>query len=129
MNKVTGLSLFFCLLFIFSEAQVLVRGPYLQMGTSTSMNIRWRTDVGSISRVRYGISAVALNNSVEDLAIKTEHELKIPGLSPNTQYWYSIEAFVAGADISEFNALDASGGKALATKGQRNVFDRFYCIF
>ncbi|MFT3949275.1 MAG: enoyl-CoA hydratase-related protein [Agriterribacter sp.] len=34
------------------------------------------------------------------------------------------KAFVAGADISEFTALDASGGKALAQKGQESVFDK-----
>lgn len=34
------------------------------------------------------------------------------------------KAFVAGADISEFSALDASGGEALAEKGQREVFNK-----
>ena len=34
------------------------------------------------------------------------------------------KAFVAGADISEFAALDAAGGKAMAEKGQKEVFDR-----
>jgi enoyl-CoA hydratase len=34
------------------------------------------------------------------------------------------KAFVAGADISEFIALDGKGGKALAQKGQDNVFDK-----
>jgi enoyl-CoA hydratase len=34
------------------------------------------------------------------------------------------KAFVAGADISEFLALDAAGGKALAQKGQDNVFTK-----
>lgn len=34
------------------------------------------------------------------------------------------KAFVAGADISEFTALDAAGGAALAKKGQDLVFDK-----
>lgn len=34
------------------------------------------------------------------------------------------KAFVAGADISEFTSLDASGGAALARKGQQDVFDK-----
>lgn len=34
------------------------------------------------------------------------------------------KAFVAGADISEFSTLDASGGEALAEKGQREVFNK-----
>jgi enoyl-CoA hydratase len=34
------------------------------------------------------------------------------------------KAFVAGADISEFSALNSQGGAALAEKGQKNVFDK-----
>lgn len=34
------------------------------------------------------------------------------------------KAFVAGADISEFTTLDGKGGKALAQKGQENVFNK-----
>jgi enoyl-CoA hydratase len=34
------------------------------------------------------------------------------------------KAFVAGADISEFTTLDSKGGKALARKGQENVFNK-----
>lgn len=34
------------------------------------------------------------------------------------------KAFVAGADISEFLTLDASGGEALALKGQAMVFNK-----
>jgi enoyl-CoA hydratase len=34
------------------------------------------------------------------------------------------KAFVAGADITEFLSLDASGGKALAQKGQDMVFSK-----
>ncbi|MEO7445836.1 MAG: enoyl-CoA hydratase-related protein [Ferruginibacter sp.] len=34
------------------------------------------------------------------------------------------KAFVAGADISEFSALDGEGGKALAKKGQDLVFNK-----
>ncbi|HTC00737.1 MAG TPA: enoyl-CoA hydratase/isomerase family protein, partial [Ferruginibacter sp.] len=34
------------------------------------------------------------------------------------------KAFVAGADISEFLALDATGGKALAQKGQDILFSK-----
>ena len=34
------------------------------------------------------------------------------------------KAFVAGADITEFLALDAKGGKALAQKGQDEVFTK-----
>ncbi|HRQ49919.1 MAG TPA: metallophosphoesterase family protein [Agriterribacter sp.] len=116
MNKVTGLSIFFCLLFIYTDAQELIRGPYLQMGTSTSMNIRWRTDIASISRVRYGTATGSLTNMVEDLMPKTEHELKIAGLSPYTKYWYSIETatvVLQGNGENYFQTLPPVGEKQL----------------
>ena len=34
------------------------------------------------------------------------------------------KAFVAGADISEFTALDENGGAELARRGQQGVFDK-----
>jgi tetratricopeptide (TPR) repeat protein len=43
---------------------VVVRGPYLQLGTSSSVVVRWRTDVSSNSRVRYGLSEGALTETV-----------------------------------------------------------------
>ena len=116
MNKATGFSIVFCLFFIFSDGQELIRGPYLQMGTSTSMNVRWRTDVPSISRVRYGTSLGSLINMVEDLTPKTEHELKVTGLSPNTKYWYSIEGSVGilqGDGENYFQTLPSVGEKQL----------------
>ncbi|HRO47130.1 metallophosphoesterase [Agriterribacter sp.] len=116
MNKATGFSIVFCLLFIFSDAQDLLRGPYLQMGTSTSMNVRWRTDATAISRVRYGTALGGLTNMVEDLTLKTEHELKITGLSPNTKYWYSIEGatgVLQGDGENYFQTLPPVGEKQL----------------
>lgn len=48
----------------------------------------------------------------------------------NNQIWGAIitgagaKAFVAGADITEFIALDTDGGAQLAKKGQSHVFDK-----
>src|SRR5262245_21438807 len=33
---------------------VIVRGPYLQIGTSNSVIVRWRTDVPVVGRVQFG---------------------------------------------------------------------------
>ncbi|MFT3749180.1 MAG: metallophosphoesterase [Agriterribacter sp.] len=104
------------MLFICGEAQVLLRGPYLQMATSTSINIRWRTDIASISRVRYGTSAGSLTNTAEDLSSKTEHDIKLTGLSPNTFYWYSIEGasgILQGDAENYFKTFPAVGQKQL----------------
>lgn len=116
MNKVAGFLLIFCLHVISTEAQVLLRGPYLQMGTGTTMNIRWRTDVNDIGRIRYGLSAGSLTNMVQNLSPTREHEIKITGLSPNTFYWYSIEGgsgVLQGDAENYFKTLPNIGEKQL----------------
>jgi hypothetical protein len=74
----------------FSNKARLLRGPYLQVATDTSIVIRWRTDALSRSRVRYGSSPTALDKTVDDISLKTEHEMKLTGLTPSTKYFYSI---------------------------------------
>lgn len=71
-------------------SQQVVRGPYLQVGTPTSVVVRWRTDVAATSRVRFGVAANNLNLFVESAGSTTEHEITLTGLSPNTKYFYSI---------------------------------------
>jgi len=73
-----------------SAAAVLQRGPYLQLGTSSSVFIKWRTDIASNSKVSYGTTAGSLTSSVNDAASVTDHEVKLTGLSANTKYYYSI---------------------------------------
>lgn len=79
----------FSLLSLAGYAQ-LIREPYLQAATPTSIVVRWRTDVPSTSLVRYGPSSNNLNQSVSDNNAVTEHEIKISGLSPKTRYFYSV---------------------------------------
>src|SRR5260370_174217 len=55
----------------------------------------------------------ALDEAAADSGIKS---ILITGSGP--------KAFVAGADISEFTTLDASGGKTLAVKGHETVFNK-----
>ena len=71
-------------------AQTVTRGPYLQLGTSTSIVIRWRTSVATNSRVRYGASPTSLTNTVDLPAVTTEHIVTLTGLTPDTLYYYSI---------------------------------------
>ncbi|PSK91600.1 metallophosphoesterase [Taibaiella chishuiensis] len=68
----------------------LIRGPYLQMATQTSMNIRWRTDEPVAGQVHYGTSIGALTQVAADPALLTEHEIKLTGLTPYTKYYYAI---------------------------------------
>ncbi|SHM57947.1 Por secretion system C-terminal sorting domain-containing protein [Chitinophaga jiangningensis] len=80
----------------------VIRGPYLQMGNQSAVTLRWRTDIATTGKVKYGLSATALNDSVVHTTSLTEHELRVSGLQPDTKYYYSIgnstNVLQAGAD-------------------------------
>ncbi len=71
-------------------AAVITRGPYLQLGTQTAATIRWRTDVPTLGRVTYGLSATSLTGVVSETASTTEHTIRVTGLTPDRQYFYSV---------------------------------------
>ncbi len=71
----------------------LIRGPYLQSATGNSMLIRWRTDVNTRSRIRFGTTAEKLDMNVDDSALASEHIIHLTGLAPHTKYYYSVEDF------------------------------------
>jgi hypothetical protein len=86
-------------------AAVVTRGPYLQTPTASSMIVRWRTDVATTSRVAYGAAPGSLTTNVDDGASTTEHIVSIPGLSPDTQYYYSVGEIgtpLAGDDVFHY---------------------------
>lgn len=72
-------------------AQKIVRGPYLQMGSSTGIVVRWRTDVAVVSKLTYGSSSSQKTQSVSRDVPTTEHEVSINGLTPNSVYYYGIQ--------------------------------------
>ncbi len=72
-----------------SETRV-VRGPYLQSGSSTSVVVRWRSDWPGASRVYYGTSPSDLDYSATGPADVMEHEVFLTGLRPDTTYYYSV---------------------------------------
>src|SRR5690349_21018423 len=67
----------------------IVRGPYLQSASSTSMVVRWRTDVARDSFVRFHINGEG-EVEVRRPELVTEHEVKLTGLSPASTYFYSV---------------------------------------
>ncbi len=88
-----------------ASAISLKRGPYLQVGTSTNMIVRWRTDTLSDSRFQYGSTPSNLTVTVDDLTTTTEHEMKLSGLSPSTRYYYAVgttSQILAGGDTNHF---------------------------
>src|SRR6478752_1644661 len=67
----------------------------------------------------------ALNKTViEELSIAVEKIYQDSDIKAAIITGAGTKAFVAGADISEFLALDGNGGKELAQKGQDNVFNK-----
>lgn len=84
-------------------APALVRGPWLQRGTPSSVTIRWRTDQPTDSRVWYGVSPGGMTATQDDPALTTEHEVVVTGLLPETRYDYAVgstTALLAGLDGS-----------------------------
>ncbi|MDY8137851.1 GEVED domain-containing protein [Aquimarina sp. 2201CG5-10] len=72
------------------NAQEIIRGPYLQQGSPTSIIIKWRTDVAENSRVQFGNSTDNLIHTAQDAAVTTEHEVLISGLNSDTKYYYKV---------------------------------------
>jgi len=71
-------------------AQTVTRGPYLQSATPNEITIRWRTDVATDARVRYGVTPGSLTSQTDDVTLTTEHEIVLTSLSPDTKYFYSV---------------------------------------
>jgi hypothetical protein len=71
-------------------ATTVVRGPYLQTATPTSLVVRWRTDTTEASFVRYGLTRDALTLTAKAEGVSTEHIVPLSGLQPATAYFYSV---------------------------------------
>ena len=120
-----------------AESATLLRGPYLQRVTTNSIIVRWRTLEGTTSRVRFGPAANDLRFSVQDTDPVTEHEMHLTGLSPDTEYYYSVGVMaegVAGGPDYFFRTAPmhtrpmrvwAIGDCGTGTAAARAVFDRY----
>ena len=117
---ITATALLVCALFQGAAfAESVVRGPYLQMPTPTSMVVRWRTDVATNSRVEFGTSQGLLNQSASDASSTTEHEIQLTGLNPNTRYYYSVGTSstpLTGDDANTYFETNPTAGTATPTR-------------
>jgi len=117
----------------------LLRGPYLQMVTPTSITIRWRTSTIDRSRVKYGLTGTALTMKKEDSTLVSEHIVELTGLKPFTKYYYTIGSLVdtilQGGKDNYFYTLPEKGSEQLVrvvgfgdcgnnSINQRNVRDQ-----
>jgi Icc-related predicted phosphoesterase len=99
---------------------ILLRGPYLQIATPTSMVIRWRTGDAVKSTVRYGYASAALDKMIVLNEPVTEHLVKIEGLTPKTKYYYSIGdsgGKLQGNEDNYFNTLPIAGEEGIYRVG------------
>jgi acid phosphatase type 7 len=69
---------------------ILSRGAYLNVGGQTSIIIRWRTNTSVTSRVELGTEFGTYPIVVSNGTNKTEHELQVTNLQPDTKYYYRI---------------------------------------
>ncbi|MGB7946352.1 MAG: fibronectin type III domain-containing protein, partial [Candidatus Binatia bacterium] len=97
------------LLAVFASADtvfaVLLRQPYLQLVTSNSVTVVWRTDLSAPndSRVQYGTGA--LNQTASGAAVipasnanAKDHFVMINGLTPGTKYFYNVGTTSGGVE-------------------------------
>jgi hypothetical protein len=97
----------------------VVRGPYLQNGSPSAVTVRWRTSTATDSRVRYGTTQGNLTLSASSSTLKTDHEVRLTGLSANTRYYYSVgnaAGSLAGNDANHFFVTHPPAGTAKATR-------------
>jgi hypothetical protein len=73
-----------------SSSVTLSRGPYLQLSTSSSIYIRWRTSIATDTKVWYGTSLGNYSYSNTNSTSTTEHIIQLTGLSTNTKYFYKV---------------------------------------
>jgi len=73
-----------------SSTITLSRGPYLQISTTNSIYINWRTNTSTDSKVWYGTTLGTYPNAVTSSTSSTEHSIQLTGLSTNTKYYYKV---------------------------------------
>jgi phosphodiesterase/alkaline phosphatase D-like protein len=116
----------------------LVRGPYLQSGSTTSVVVRWRTDWLAESRVACGTNPANLGTVLLDEDETTEHEMKLTGLRPDTKYYYAVGTleltlaggldhfFVTAPLAAKPTRLWVIGDAGTVDANQRAVRDAYY---
>jgi len=95
-----------------SSSVTLTRGPYLQLGTPTSIVVRWRTIAPAVGSVQFGLAPGVVSGSAQETSARTEHEIALAGLTPDTVYYYSIGAAtttIAGDATFHFRTSPVAG--------------------
>jgi hypothetical protein len=94
-------------------ATTILRGPYLQSATPTSIVVRWRTDNTEASFVSYGLARNTLTSSTKSEGIVTEHIVQLTNLQPDTRYYYTVGP--AAVPVPKTDAEKQAAEKKAAT--------------
>ncbi|MFI5128421.1 MAG: purple acid phosphatase family protein [Chitinophagales bacterium] len=92
----------------------LIRGPYLQVATPTSIIVRWRTDELDVSFVRYGKQEGKFDGLAGNGSRTHEHIVTLTNLEPYTKYYYLIEGFkdtLQWDESNHFTTLPPAGAE------------------
>jgi len=96
MKKIVLFSLFTLLAGVLQAAQI-VRGPYLEDPTQTTLVVRWQTDMATPSWLEYGPKPRC--NQIMTLTPKgTQHKATLYGLVPNQDFCYRLYVQNASED-------------------------------
>lgn len=74
------------------------RGPYLQNAAPTAITVRWRTAAPIVGRVSVGPPGGPYTFDVDEASARTEHEVRVSGLSPGVTYAYSVHGTLEPAE-------------------------------
>jgi hypothetical protein len=94
----------------------IIRGPYLQNQSPTTITVRWRTDEPTESTLWWGSQPGQLKHTVSSKPLTTEHSLTIDGLQPGQAHHYAVgyqQTILAGNDLDHrFNSPPVHGSTA-----------------
>ncbi len=119
----------------------VLRGPYLQKVTPTSIVVKWRTDVPTTTGVIHRKAGTGIDGFVADDTMTTEHEIEITGLEAETKYYYRFggaSAMLQTTEVSRYFITSPEigdpgdyrfwvlGDCGTANDNARSVRDAFY---
>ncbi|MBL0012205.1 MAG: metallophosphoesterase family protein [Flavobacterium sp.] len=101
-NSITSSDITFDMELIGTSETNITRGPYLQLGSTDGVTIRWRTDVATDSKVTWGTTFGIYPDSIVNSSLTTEHSVRISPLLADTKYYYTVGSsiYTLQSDIS-----------------------------
>jgi acid phosphatase type 7 len=89
-NSIKISFVFFLFFSKISIAQNKIIGPFLQMGSPTSMTIKWSTDSKTESKLIFGKTFNNKDKTFYINILTQDHSITINELTPNTKYYYTV---------------------------------------